>query len=578
MERILGQRGAMALAGALAGVCLYALGEVLSRDLLAERPALMAVVFAGVFFADLLALAGPLSVKRAALGAVPVALVTALMLGVASLRFDTVDDLFGSILPLFAALVLALVPLPFIVAMAGPGWSDYRTLFSQSWGIVVRTGAAWLFVGVIWVVIFLSDALLKLVGIDVLLDFALIPPVATVLTGAGFGLALGVVNDMGDTISPWLVLRLLRTLLPAVLVVIVVFVVALPLNGMSAIYGRISAALIMLTMSCVAATLVTTAVDQSDDEAAKGIVMRGAARILALILPVPAALGAWAVWMRIAEYGLTPDRLFGAVVAGLGLGYGLFYALAVLRGAGWMERIRQANVWMALVLLAVSFLWLSPALNAEAISARNLEARYRAGEVTADRLDLAALDDWGRAGAEARSRLEELSREPGQEALAARLAGAPAAGDMAPAPDLSAARAHLAAILPLQPEGATATRELILEGLSEMELSDWALSCETPLDSGVPGCVMVVADFWPDVAGDEAIVVRRMPGGWVHAEGFGLRYGVMDRHGVSSILGLSLDLAGGEDLIETLQKAPPVLAPVRMNQLGQGDDGLIILP
>ena len=578
MERILGQRGAMALAGALAGVCLYALGELLSRDLLAERPALMAVVFAGVFFADLLALAGPLSLKRAALGAAPVALVTAVMLGVASLRFDTVDDLFGSILPLFAALVLALVPLPFIVAMSGPGWSDYRTLFSQSWGIVVRTGAAWLFVGVIWVVIFLSDALLQLVGIDVLLDFALIPPVATVLTGAGFGLALGVVNDMGDTISPWLVLRLLRTLLPAVLVVIVVFVVALPLNGMTAIYGRISAALIMLTMCCVAATLVTTAVDQSDDEAAKGLVMRGGARILALILPVPAALGAWAVWVRISEYGLTPDRLFVAVIAGLGLGYGLFYALAVLRGAGWMTRIRQANVWMALALLAVSFLWLSPALDAEAISARNLEARYRAGTVTAERLDLAALDDWGRAGAAARARLEDLSREPGQEALALRLAGAPVEGDPAVAPDLSVARADLAAVLPLQPEGATATRDLILDGLSEMELSDWAVSCRTVLDSGAPGCVMVVADFWPDVPGDEAIVLRRMPGSWVNAEGFGLRDGLMDRHGVSSILGLSLDLAGGDALIESLQKGPPVLAPVRMNQLGAGDEGLIILP
>ena len=114
-----------------------------------------------------------------------------------------------------------------------------------------------------------------------------------------------------------------------------------------------------------------------------------------------------------------------AVVAVLGLGYGGLYALAVLRGAGWMGRIRQANVWMALVLLAVSALWLSPVLNAEAISARSLEARYLSGAVPAERLDVDALADWGRAGAAARARLEELAREPGQEALAARLAAAP---------------------------------------------------------------------------------------------------------------------------------------------------------
>jgi hypothetical protein len=30
-------------------------------------------------------------------------------------------------------------------------------------------------------------------------------------------------------------------------------------------------------------------------------------------------------------------------LAGFGLVYGLIYAQAVLRGAGWMERIRQGN-------------------------------------------------------------------------------------------------------------------------------------------------------------------------------------------------------------------------------------------
>lgn len=577
MERILGQRGAMALAGGLAGASLYALAEVLSRDLLAARAALVAAVFAGVFFADLLALAGPLPLRRAAVGAAGVAGVTALMLGLASLRFDTVEDLFGAVLPVLAALVLALVPLPFLVAWQGRGWDHYRTLFTESWGIVVRTGAAWLFVGVIWVVILLSDLLLGLVGIDVLLEVALIPPVAVVLTGAGFGLALGVVGDMGDAISPWLVLRLLRTLLPVVLVVILVFVVALPLNGMGAIYGRLSAALTLLTMCCVAATLVTTAVDQGDGEAVAGPLMTGATRVLALILPVPAALGAWAIWLRIAEYGLTPDRLFVAVVAVLGLGYGGLYALAVLRGAGWMGRIRQANVWMALVLLAVSALWLSPVLNAEAISARNLEARYRSGAVPAERLDVEALDDWGRAGAAARARLEVLAQEPGQEALAARLAAAPA-GDMPAAPDLAGLRARLAAAMPVQPAGATAARDAVLAGLAETELADWADACDARLDSGAPGCVLVVADFWPEVPGDEMLSLRRMTGGWIAAEGLVVREGRLDRYSVGTPGGTLPELTEGEALIERLQAAPPVLSPVRMNQLGAGDGALLILP
>lgn len=583
MEKALGKRGVMALVGALAGLSLYALAEILSRDLLAARLSLMAAVLAGVFFADLLALAGPLPLRRAAAGAAAVAAVTAVMLGIASLREDSVEALFGSVLPVLAACVIALVPLPFLIAAAGPGWSDYRTLFSQSWGIVVRTGAAWLFVGVIWIVLFLSDALLGLVGIGALMDIVLFPPVAMVLTGAGFGLALGVVGDLGDMISPWLVLRLLRTLLPAVLVVIAVFVVALPLRGMEAIYGRISAALIMLTMCSVAVTLVTTAVDQSDDEAVQGRFMRAATLALALILPAPAALGAWAVWQRIAEYGLTPDRLFVAVVAGLGLGYGLFYAAAVLRGAGWMARIRQANVWMALVLMAVSLAWLTPLLDAEAISARNLEARYRAGTVTAERLDLDALDGWGRAGAAARGRLEALSREPGHEALAARLAvGAGPDAVAVPAEQvlerLAERRRQLAALLPLQPEAAVAERDAILEGLSETEILDWIDACAMPLDSGAAGCVLVVADFWPDRPGAEALSVRRMPGGWINAEGLVAVGGQVERFGVATASGPLTDPVASEALIERLQAAPPVLSPVRMNQLGAGGEGLMILP
>lgn len=577
MQRLLGQRGAMALAGALAGASLYALAEVLSRDLLAARAALVAAVFAGVFFADLLALAGPLSFRRAVAGAAGVAAVTAVMLGLASLRFDTVDELFGAVLPILAALVLALVPLPFLVAWHGRGWDHYRTLFTESWGIVVRTGAAWLFVGVIWVVILLSDLLLRLVGIDIVLEVALIPPVAMVLTGAGFGLALGVVGDLGDAISPWLVLRLLRTLLPAVLAVILVFVVALPLSGMDAIFGRLSSALTLLTMCCVAATLVTTAVDQGDGEAVAGPVMTTATRVLALILPVPAALGAWAIWLRIAEYGLTPDRLFVAVVAGLGLGYGALYALAVLRGAGWMGRIRQANVWMAVVLLAVSALWLSPALNAEAISARHLEARFLSGAVPADALDVEALDDWGRAGAAVRARLEALAQEPGQEALAARLAAA-TAGDAPRPPDLEALRKHLAAVMPVQPAGAVAMRDAVLAGLAETELADWAEACEARLESGTPGCVLVVADFWPDVPGDEVLSLRRMPGGWIMTEGLVPREGRLDRFSVGSPGGVLPDGVEGEALIARLQAGPPVLSPVRLNQLGVGAAGLMILP
>ena len=132
--------------------------------------------------------------------------------------------------------------------------------------------------------------------------------------------------------------------------------------------------------------------------------------------------------------------------------------------------------------------------------------------------------------------------------------------------------------MPVQPATATAQRDAVLAGLAETELADWATACAAPLDSGAPGCVLVVADFWPDVPGDEALSLRRMTGGWIAAEGLVLREGRLDRFAVGTPGGTLPDLAEGEALIARLQAGPPALSPVRMNQLGAGEAGLLILP
>ena len=39
----------------------------------------------------------------------------------------------------------------------------------------------------------------------------------------------------------------------------------------------------------------------------------------------------YAIWLRVADHGWTPGRLFILLVAVVGLAYGLIYAVAVLR-------------------------------------------------------------------------------------------------------------------------------------------------------------------------------------------------------------------------------------------------------
>ncbi|PTE20389.1 DUF4153 domain-containing protein, partial [Cereibacter changlensis JA139] len=371
MDRNMRQRLVMAGIGGLAGLSLYLLLEVLSRHLLPDRAALGLTTFSAVFFAAWLAMAGPLRTGRAVVAALGLGLVVAALLSLTGLRFDRVEAIFDQPMTPLAVVLLSSIPLPFFIALAGPGWRDYPTLFTEAWTVVVRYAAAWLFVGVAWAVLLLSQALLSIVDIRVIEAIIDLDAAPWLITGVTLGLALAVVTELSDLVSPYLILRLLRLLLPLVLGVMALFIAALPFQGLSGLFGDLSVAATLLAMAAAAATLVTTAIDQTDAEAVEGAVMVRAAQGLALILPIPAALAGYAVWLRVAQYGWTPERLFAGLAAVLALAYGLIYALAVLRGACWMERVRQGNILMALALLALSALWLTPLLNAERISARD---------------------------------------------------------------------------------------------------------------------------------------------------------------------------------------------------------------
>ena len=578
MDILTRQRGALALTGAGAGLAIWAVGEAARRGEWSERAefGLASLVF--TFFAALLAMAGPLSLRRAALSALPVAAVVALLLSLAALRFETVASFQTSGLPFVAAFVLGFLPLPVLIAQAGPGWRDYPTLFAESWRLVVRAVAAWLFAGLVWGMVWLSDALLGIVGLGFVEWMMQAGPLAEMLTGMALGLGCAVVSESTESAAPDLILRLLRLLAPPLLAVTALFLVALPLQGLSALPGNLSAAGILLTLAVAGVGLVSVLVDRSDTDAAGGPVLGRSAAVWAVILPVPVALAGWALAERVAQHGWTPGRLFGVVVTVAAAGYALSYLAAVLRGAGWRARIRRANLAMAGVVAGLAALWLTPVLDAEAISAGSQLGRYEAGVTAAADLDVEALRGWGRPGAAALARLEALAEQPGHRDLALRLAAA-AAGEP---PGMDEATedllTELRAVMPLQPPGATAVRDQLLTTIPAVELRTWIDACATPLPAGDrPGCVFVVADLWRDRPGEEAVVLLREPSGFVRYEGLGMGATGVERRSVMAMAGLLPDRKAGEELIATLQDAPPALVPAPLNMLGVGG-GLILLP
>ena len=566
------QRLAMTLFGGLAGFALYWLYVIIDDGLLDDRLALALAAFAGTFFGGALAMAGPVSLTRAAALAVALGAGVAALISLAALRFDPASDVSNAPLLFLAAVVLSLLPLPFLIAGAGPGWCDYPALFTQSWSLFVRLSFAWIFVGVVWAVILLSGALFDLVGLTLIDDLLKIEAAPWLITGVVFGLALAVVNELSEYVSPFLILRLLRLLLPLVLLVLAVFLLALPFRGLTGLFGGISSAATLLAIVAAAVTLISAAVDQTDEDAVADGVMAWAARSLALILPLPAGLAVWAIALRVGQYGWTPERLFVAAMALLAMGYGLSYCAAAMRRS-WRADIRSVNVINALAVILLSVLWLTPLLNAERIASNSQMARFAAGGDPGV-LDLWALDQWGRAGAAARAELGRMAMQPGQQALADLLASTA----LDSSASIESARADLAAVMPLQPASAAALRDTIVAAANIYDLQNWTASCRETLPGGGAGCVTVVADFHPDRPGDEAMLVLLGPGGYGSYIGLWLDANILQQSQILPSFGALPTEAAAQSLLKTLQTTAPVLAPAPLNMLVIGDAGLIMVP
>ena len=583
MNAGLQNRWIMTALGLVAGLALYGLGELITQEVLGTRAGLGLIVVTLAFFTALLAMAGPVGLRRALAPAGLIAAVAGGLLLLGSTRFTSVSSFLDTGLPVVAVFVLTLIPIPFVIARCGGDWRDYPTLFTESWDLVVRYAAALIFVGIVWAVVLLSDTLLKLVGLSVIADLLRVEAMPFALTGAALGLAMAVVTELEEMISPDLFLRLLRLLLPVVLAVMAVFLLALPLRGLSGLFGNLSAAATLMVMLGLAATLVTTALAQTDAEAAESPVLRLSARGMALIMPVFAGLAVWAVALRVAQYGWTPDRVIAAVLAALGLGYGVIYGLSAGLGGPWMARIRRGNIRMALAALLACALLLTPVLNPQAIATRSQMARLDAGTVAPAEFDAYALQRWGVAGQAAFAALSARSAEPGNEALATALAATP--GAITP----EGQRERLLAALQILPPDRGAEAAALLRTLPDWELSVHAGNCARKDTQGQPSCLLVFADFWPQTPGDEAILLAR--GGEARAVqllGFAPDGAAWRRVSVhqarapgTGAEGAAPDYLTGDEaeaILDALRAAVPATEPAPLNRMRLGDLDLFLLP
>jgi len=274
----------------------------------------------------------------------------------------------------------------------------------------------------------LLAALFSAIDIDIVENVVDEPWFGWTFSGAAFGAALGVLRNQLKIIGTlqsvvMLVFSIIAVPLAAALAI---FLLAVLASGIAVLWNATeSPTPLLLSVAVVAFVLVNAVIRNADHEVSGNRALRWASLVLALAILPLALLAAISTGTRIAEYGLSPERLWGIVAVAVAVAYGVAYFAAPIRGrmTGWMERVRSANMHLAVATCVLAFILALPLFVFGAISAKNQIARLDAGKIAVDEFDFDALRwDFGDAGRDALARLAKSDDAEAAELAASALA------------------------------------------------------------------------------------------------------------------------------------------------------------
>jgi hypothetical protein len=269
--------------------------------------------------------------------------------------------------------------------------APYADYFDLAWTNAVRLVLSLAFTGAFWLLLFLAGALFKLIGVEAIqkligetafafpatgLMFAAAVHMAVQLTEARAGLVRGV-RTVGLILLAWLS--------PLMVVIAAGFLATLPFTGLAPLWGTKAATALLLSAAAALVALINAA--YQDGVEPPHLVPRLAARIASLLLIPIVVLAAYALWLRIGQYGLTPDRVFAAAYLVVAAGFTVGYAVAALRPGAWMKTLEPTNLIMAAVSVLLLIALFTPIADPARLSVGSQVKRLETGKVAPEKFD-----------------------------------------------------------------------------------------------------------------------------------------------------------------------------------------------
>lgn len=289
----------------------------------------------------------------------------------------------------------------------------YSYFYQSVWHNVLVLLVIFITNGLTWLVLLLWSELFKLVGITFFKTLFFSTDWFIYLT-LGLVTALAVIlartqPRLIDSIQKLFTL-IATGLLPLVSLLTLLFIITLPFAGLNAISRHISAAGLLLTLAFLQLLLMAVVRDPQKASIPWAGPLRYLIKTALLVTPLYVLIAAWALWLRVAQYDWTAERLHGALAVVVLLVWSLGYFVSIVWRKGQNPLVLQGKVNLAVSLLVLVILVLlnSPVLDSMRISVNSHMARYQSGKNTPDQVSIYMLEQSGRYG---RTALESLKSD-----------------------------------------------------------------------------------------------------------------------------------------------------------------------
>jgi hypothetical protein len=240
----------------------------------------------------------------------------------------------------------------------------YAELFTLAWQNKIALAEAAAFTGALWLLLFLWAALFKMLGYSIFSDFFAWPGFIYPFTCVAFGVALHLAGSVERivTVAREQILGLLKWLAPVAALILALFAPTLliKLPGLVSSGAKAISAAWLLWLTAVFVLLLNAGYQNGQGDRAYPRALALALRIVVPAMLLVSLTAMYSLCVRIDKYGVTVERVYAIVVALTAVAYSVGYTVASLRGGPWMQGIERVNVVVAIGLMVLIAIMLTP--------------------------------------------------------------------------------------------------------------------------------------------------------------------------------------------------------------------------